>query len=293
MEQVARTQEVNKMRMPVRSIVLAPKDHLLVNMDLAQAESWIVAYLANEPTMKHVLAHGDIHRETAQRAFANLSDEDWEAFPSSEKKTRRYGGKQYNHATAYRMGPEQAARVINKKSDQPPYWTVTIAESKVLHKAWHDYYHIRGWWSELEFQLNKNRTLVTPYGRMMYFFDHWGDELFKKATAFIPQSTVADHLNGVVQDELGVIGGLLEVDRQFVVPGHIQIVNQSHDSILFEVHRDTCVEICSQIHNFLLRPIVINGEEFRIPVDCEIGERWGELEEQKRAMGSYDIEYSV
>lgn len=273
--------------------MIAEKDHLLVNFDLAQAETWIVAYLANETTMKHVLATGDIHRETAQKALFKYTDEAWETCDKTQIKTMRYTGKRYNHASAYRMGPQRAAEVINKDSDKPPYVTVTIGESKEHYTNWHDYYHIKGWWDEIEFQLNQNRTLRTPYGYVRYFFAPWGNELFKEATAFVPQSTVAEHLNGAVQDELGIEGGLISIYEKFVEAGTFSIINQSHDSIMCMMHKDDVLDLCPQVHQLLLRPLVINGEQFTIPVDCEIGERWGELIEQKREVGSYDINFSL
>lgn len=280
-------------RLAVRSIIVAPPGKLLVNFDLAQAESWIVAYLANEPTMKHVLATGDLHRETGQKALKSWTDEQWEALTKDDAKVARYTGKRYNHASAYRMGPQRAAEVINKDSDKPPFVTVTIAESKTFYEAWHNYYHIKGWWDEIEFQLNKNRTLTTPYGYVRYFFAQWGNELFKEATAFVPQSTVAEHLNGAIAPEVGIPGGLIEVDRLFVETGAITIINQSHDSFMFEVAPEICIEVCEQVHKLLLRPLVINGEEFTIPVDAEIGSRWGELVEQKREVGKYNITWKL
>lgn len=278
-------------KIPIRSLVRAPKDHLLVNFDFAQAESWVVAYLANEPTMKHILKTGDIHRETAQKAFANFTDEEWETLPKDELKSRRYTGKRYNHASAYRMGPYRAAEVINKDSDKPPYVTVTLSESKRYYNLWHSYYNLKPWWDEIEYQLNKNRTMVTPYGRILTLFDHWGNELFKKATAFVPQSTVADHMNGVVQDCLGIEGGLIKIHEKFVEPGYIRIINQSHDSILSLIPTISVLDICEQMYYFLLRPLIIKDEEFTIPVDCEIGERWGLLKEQKRE--GMKIDFSI
>lgn len=280
-------------KLPIRGMIVAPPDHYLVNFDLAQAESWIVAYLADEPRMKHALNFGDFHRETAQNAFAEISDEVWEDFDKTEQKARRYTGKRYNHASAYRMGPNRAAEVINKDSDKPPYITVTVAESKVFYQQWHDYYHIQGWWSDIERQLNSTRTLKTPYGRIRYFFDQWGNELFKKATAFVPQSTVADHMNGMIQSINPVHGGVLEVKRQLHDKGALRIINQAHDSILCIVEKRIAKEVCEQAHQLLLRPLVVNGEEFTIPVDCEIGERWGRLEEQKREVGQHAISFSI
>jgi DNA polymerase I-like protein with 3'-5' exonuclease and polymerase domains len=264
-----------------------------VNFDLAQAESWIVAYLANEQTIKHVLQNGDFHRETGQKALNKYTDEAWDTLESSIKKVLRYTGKRYNHASAYRMGPFRAAEVINKDSDKPPYVTVSIAESKMYYAAWHSYYNIKPWWQQIEYELDRGRTLVTPYGRSRYFFNTWGDELFKEATAFVPQSTVADHMNGCVQDELGIEGGVMGVWRKYVLTEEIKIINQSHDSILCEIHKDKVLDLCPLIQKELLRPLIVNGEELTIPVDCEIGERWGELKEQKRKVGETTIKFEV
>jgi len=61
------------MKLKLRSMVRAKPGQLLANFDLSQAESWVVAYLANEERMKDALANGDIHTETAGNAlfFAN------------------------------------------------------------------------------------------------------------------------------------------------------------------------------------------------------------------------------
>jgi len=272
-------------------MITAPKDYYLVNFDLAQAETWVVAYLANEPTMKHVLATGDIHRETAQKAFLRFSDEEWNNYDN--KKLIRYVGKRYNHATAYRMGPQRAAQVINKDSDKPPYLTVTVAESKVYYSNWHDYYNIKSWWDNIDYQLMTKRTLRTPYGRIFSFLNRTSEKQSREATAAVPQSTVADHLNGNIQDELGIPGGLIEIDKQLVIPGHVRVAQQGHDSLLLEIPRTSARELCERIHTLLLRPLMIEGEEFTIPVDCEIGERWGELEEQPRNLGSTLINFKV
>lgn len=277
----------------VRSMVCAPKGKVFVAVDLSQAESWIVAYLANERNMKKALQFGDIHTESAGNAlfFAHIAcPHNWIANDSKDKwtcehcgnivdKVGRYVGKRYNHASAYRMGAERAAEVINKDSDKPPYFTVTVAESKKFSTAWHNYFKLHHWWSEIERQLGVNRTLVTPYGRSRTFFAQWGPELFKEATAFVPQSTVGDHFNGAVCPELGIEGGLIEIYKQLVKPyeDH-KIINQSHDSCMLEVPEAIGPEIGIRMQHLLRRPLVINNEEFVIPTDGEIGQRWGELE---------------
>lgn len=274
-------------------MVVAPKDHLLVQFDFSQAESWIVAYLANEPNMKRALMFGDIHTETAGSAiFYNDVGcaHEWDKPTRTCRicgrivsKEQRYTGKRTNHASGYRMKAPKLATVVNKDSDKPPYVTLTLKDAKKCNDGWHSYYNVKGWWAEIEEKLGRDRTIITCYGRKRVFYSIWGEELFREATAHEPQSTVADHANGKLHPELGIPGGFLEVHRRFVVPGMIQIINQSHDSILSIVHKKDLDGIAPEIHKLLARPIALRGEVFTIPVDCEIGERWGEFESYKIA----------
>lgn len=281
------------MKMYIRSMICAEPGNILISCDLSQAESWIVAYLAGEVNMKHALQFGDIHTETAGNAlfFANtgchhgwtvrVKGEEWICLACEHVVTKlmRYVGKRYNHASAYRMGAERAAQVINKDSDKPPYFTVTIKQSRTFSSSWHSYYNLGPWWSEIEGELAINRALRTPYGRKRTFFAAWGNELFKEATAYVPQSTVADHFNGAVHPELGVVGGLTEIRDQLVAPyPQHRIINQSHDSAILEVPKSSGLEIADRVKKLLLRPLVIKDETFTIPVDAEWGERWGEME---------------
>src|SRR5207245_1608829 len=121
------------MKISMRSMMIAPKEKVLLEFDLSQAESWVVAYLANEPNMKHSLLHGDIHSDTACVVF-DITKETFDAVKLADKPkydTMRYVGKQQNHAKAYREGYRRAAEIINRQSDRPPYVTVTLAETKL------------------------------------------------------------------------------------------------------------------------------------------------------------------
>lgn len=285
-----------KKKVAIRSIIVAPTGKVLIQCDLSQAETWIVAFLANEPNMKWSLMYSDIHSDTASVLHhfdkpcpSENNKHKWKKVEDDARfcqvescgviitKESRYTGKRVNHGTSYRMGYQREAEVINKDSDKPPYVIVTVAETKLYQERWHSYYHIKGWWSRIEEQLNRNRTLITAYARQRTFYAAWGNELFKEATAFEPQSTVADHCNGVIHRDLGIPGGLREVYRQLVLPyNENKIVNQSHDSFILEVPYTIHTDIAERAKKLLTRPLVINDEEFTIPVDCEVGERWNE-----------------
>lgn len=259
------------MKYKLRSMIAAPKGKTFVACDLSQAETWVVAWLSEDPNMKHFLLTSDIHTETACEIFSKPFDK--------VIVEERYIGKQNNHANSYGMGPERQSQVINKRSDQPPYVTVSVAQCKTYQAKWHDLYpNVRSCYhAGIQEQLSKNMTLVTPYGRRRVFFQQWGKELWKAAYAHIPQSTVSDHFHGCVQPELGIKGGLLSVYND-ICTDEIKLVNDSHDSCMLEVPKDCALEIGLRVKQTLKRPVVINGEEVTIPVDLEIGERWGEME---------------
>lgn len=279
-------------------MVVSPEDHYLFALDLSQAETWIVGHLADEPRMIKALKFGDIHTETAGALFFDDKfcahtwikqgkDKRWlcELCNSEITDTSRYVGKQNNHSNSYGIEPPRMSQTINKQSDKPPYVTVTVNQCKVYQDKWHGFYpNVRAkFWAEVQEQLYRNRTLKTFYGRERTFYGQWGKELFKEGYAYIPQSTVADHFNGAVSPVIGVEGGLRKVYREFVKTGACRITNQSHDSLLAEVHKNIINEIAPAIIDCFLRPIVINDMEFTIPVDAEYGERWGELEPWKKA----------
>jgi DNA polymerase I-like protein with 3'-5' exonuclease and polymerase domains len=284
-------------KISLRSMYIAPPGKVLVAADLSQAESWIVAYLSDEQSMKWSLNYSDIHTDSAAALFYpdNPCRHAWQKIEDDTRlctscdikiiKPARYIGKRYNHASAYRMKYMRAAQVINKDSDKPPYVTVTLTESKLFSDRWHQRYNIKNWWADIENRLNsQGRTLTTVYGFRRTFYAAWGDELFKEATAFEPQSTVADHFNGAIQPEVGVKGGAIEIYRQLVVPyADHRIINQSHDSCIMEVPSSVGVEIGQRMMFLIKRPLIIRGEEFTIPTDGEIGERWGEMEPLKEA----------
>lgn len=260
-------------KISIRSQFIASENHVLIQWDLAKAESWIVAWLADDYNMKQSLLHGDLHTDTAANALFHVPKE-------QVTKVMRYTGKRWNHASAYRMGYKKAMQVVNGESDKPPFLVVSLAESKKYSNAWHGYYpNIKGrWWKEIEDKARANRILVNTYGVPHTFFERWGEELFKQMTAWEPQSTVAVHMNGMIHPELGIPGGVTEVYNQFVKTKVFKIVNQSHDSIIADVPRALVDDVLIPVTNLLRRPLVVNGEDFTIPVDAELGERWGELE---------------
>ncbi len=269
-------------KIPIRSMLIALKGKVLLGFDFSQAESWVVAYLAESRTMKEALLRAgtkfDIHYTTS-RGMYNYPD------TIEPNKDERYMGKKFNHSCSYGTSPQMISHVINAEAIYPPYLSITLAQAKILHERWLALYpEIPRWWMEIQRKLDNDRTLVTPYRRKRTFYARWNNELFKEAYAYIPQSTVGDHCLGAVQPELGIEGGVTGIHKNIVSRHNdIAIVNTSHDSVIIECPSSNAKDIGEQVYKLLKRPLIVNGEQFTIPVDAEIGERWGELEKMEMA----------
>lgn len=268
--------------------------NVFLAFDLSQAETWCVAALANEHSMFHALKNGDIHAQTGVYFFHDKFAHCEHVWSGKDDKTcnlcnvcvlkdERYVGKRYNHASSYRMGAHRAAEVINKDAIDTGV-SVSLAQSKTYSLKWHSFYHLTQWWNDIEYRLGQNnRTLRTVYGFERTFYGFWGDELFKEATAFEPQSTVADHTFGAVHPEIGISGGLIGVRKKLRHISEILLVHTAHDSLVLELPKAIQDDIIPIVYKEMHRPLIINDHEFTIPVDGEVGERWGEMEALKLA----------
>jgi len=266
------------MKYAIRSMfVPSRKGNVFIQCDLSQAESWVVAYLANEVNMKQSLMHSDIHTDTACYLFAKAKEH--------VTKDERYLCKRLNHASSYRMSAERFTQVVNKDAPITGV-SISLREARKYSKGWHDLYHLRGWWAEIDRELSSGRKLVNLYGRPRTFHGFFGDELKKSATAAIPQGTVADHANGYRQlfsnadgtTSFGPSGGIMGIKRIKDQYG-ITFRHTAHDSIMVECALDKVSAAAKMMMAQMRRPIqMIDGTEFIIPVDCEVGDRWGEME---------------
>lgn len=268
------------------------RGNVFLAFDLSQAETWCVAALAREQSMFQALREGDIHAQTGVYFFHERNAYCPHTWTGKDDKTcnlcgvvvlkdERYVGKRYNHASSYRMGANRAAEVINKDAIDTGV-SVSLAQSKGFSLKWHSFYHLKGWWDDIEYRLGQNqRTLTTVYGFKRRFFGFWGEELFKEATAFEPQSTVADHAFGAVHPELGIEGGIIGVRKKLRGISEVLLVHTAHDSLMLELPASIVDDIAPIVLGQMQRPLIINEQEFIIPCDGEVGERWGEMEALK------------
>ena len=235
----------------LKRALIVDKGYVFYEIDLAQAENRVVAYIAPEYNMISAFESGiDIHIQTAALILSK---------PTSEisKEERNKIGKPSNHGLNY--GESYSAfALINGIMEK---------EAKIIVERYHDVYPgIRMWHRNVINSLSKNKTLSTPFGRSRLFLGRWGDELFKEAYSFIPQSVVAQVINE---------RGLLYIYNNQDLFAPIELLNNVHDSIVFQIP----VNIGWNRHIYMLDKIVSNLQapiphatgSFSIPTNIEMG----------------------
>ena len=257
----------------MKRMMIADEGHILVNVDLSQAENRIVAYVALVPRMMKAFENGkDIHSLTASLLFnkpANeISDEKGSTDIGGGKYSERDLGKRSNHGFNYGLGPDKFA-VMNE---------LAIAEGRAIYAKYHAIYpEVRQWHASIQEQLNRSRVLVNSYGRRRLFVERWGEALFGGAYNFIPQSNVADKIN-----REGLCYIYYNQDKFY----YVILLNQVHDSIIFEFPLSAgpraLAEVLQLICKSLETPVSWKGRTFVIPADIGIGFNLGKRNEENK-----------
>ena len=234
----------------------------LYNIDLSQAENRIMAYISPEPNMIAAFEAGvDIHRQTAglilNKKPEDVSDDEGSSSIGGGLFSERFWGKKSNHSLNYDLGYRAFALVCE----------ISENEAKYIVERYHSVYPgVRQYHAWIRAQLNKDRTVTNCLGRKRLFTNRWGDELFKEAYAFIPQSTVADIINK---------RGLAFVMDNPMFRG-VEILNNVHDSLVIQIsYKNVPLErhadAIRHIVDSLQAPVSFKGQTFSIPADVVVG----------------------
>jgi DNA polymerase I-like protein with 3'-5' exonuclease and polymerase domains len=144
----------------------------------------------------------------------------------------------------------------------------SLAEAIEFQRKWFDIHPaIVGWHMKVRNTLQRNRTMVTKWGRKVTYHGRCDDNMWRDALAFVPQSTVADTINR----------GLINVYEN--MKGRVRVKSQIHDSLLLQVKDCEYKEdIIKEIERNMLIPIPYT-EPLIIPVEAKMSYKsWGDCE---------------
>ncbi len=255
----------------MKKYLYADEGYLLYNIDLSQAENRIVAHIAPDARMIEAFNSGiDVHKYTASFIFGipidKVSDE--EGSSGFGKNSQRQIGKVANHALNYGLGPDKFSFLAG----------VSLKDAKFIRARYYQTYPgVAGYQEWVKNEICRSRTLTNCLGRKRLFLDRLSDDLFREGYDFIPQSTVADKINR---------DGLLWLQGQ-PYANDVEILNQVHDSIVFQIplrcRLQHHINILNSIKASLESPLTFRALTFSIPADIQVGLNLGKHSEKNTA----------
>ena len=247
-----------------RKMYRAPKGWKIVQADYSQAEAVVVAHLTGDHKLikmfndsfglsKTEKSRYDIHKMT----YALMAD----IAISDVNKDQRDAGKTVRHAVSYSAGPQVLANRLG----------VQLSAARKLIELYHRVNPtLRMWYTSIQQELKRTKMLVNLFGRKHRFLDRWGDELFRSAYSYIPQSTVGDLLNTALVSIYANMKSL---------PFDLILLLQLHDAVYVMVKEECVMDTIKFLRKNMLIPLRYNNEEFMIDMDFKVGDSWGEGED--------------
>ncbi len=259
----------------IRKAFICNDDEVFLECDLSQAEARIVALLARDEETLHLFDTTDIHTVTSSWIFG-CKPERTEGNVTEDK---RFIGKTCRHAGNYGEGKRRLMLDVNANARRFGI-PISISEkrAKQILKIFHAktpkiqrIFHVE---TQAALQHN-NRILVNAFGRRRQFFEKWGDPLFREAYAFIPSSSVKDHLSQAGLRIKNRLSGL-----RFIV--------ESHDSFLVRIKEIEIKEVAQVFKEEFEKPIdfsqcTLKRGSIVIPSEIKIGKNYKELHGYKLA----------
>lgn len=290
-----------------KKYMIPREGNLMFEWDKRQAEWVVVAYLSGDEKMIEVIENGqDAHLITGcficdvpedfallERQYVGKGHdpvhiavqraklfEDYPEFNSLLQNPdvflpRTYYvrdiGKHSNHGynydmSAYRFSEEYETDILTGARTRQGYLTL--------------YPGVPDMWNMLQDRLDdpaNQRTLVNCHGRPRQFLGEWGNDLFKEAYNYHPQSTVADTLNHGMRR-------IYDDRRDFM--RDLWLLFQVHDSLGAEYPTSdplAMAKMIHQVHDHMDEEMSYGGRPFRIATDMSVGFSWGSMIEVKPA----------
>lgn len=240
----------------LRQVIIADEDKILVQSDQAGAEALVVAYLCRpgryremfEAGIKsHVYVAMHLFREVWEqklgmnlRPFLDAKMQDikkldrWKDLETIIKQSDSwpapvrfyYFAKQTCHSANYDIkGPTFQLNTLRKSKGQV---VLSRKQADYFLNMYHDLFpEIHQWHKYVQVKLSLDRTLNNLFGDRMIFFGEWDESLFKKAYAWVPQSTVG-MLTNIAISEIQE-----KIDSQAIPRDYLMdLLLNGHDSIV-------------------------------------------------------------
>jgi len=243
----------------VRRVMVPDPGYVLIEADLSQAEARVTSgYAGDEKTLELFSSGQDIHKITAARIFGCTVEE--------VTSQQRHLGKMARHALNYGMGWKKFLANVNKDADLTGVAVNARLAKKIVDQYHRDNPKLLQWWKKVEEQVRTKGYLTNPYGRKRIFIDRSNANAM---IAYLPQSTIADHLNAILVEVFEELDG-----------EDFQTLLQIHDAILGQSPVRVHLQSAKKLRELMTKSVRINRLDVEVPADVSISrDSWGEMRE--------------
>ena len=241
----------------VRTVMVPDPGYILLEADLSQAEARATsAFAGDERTLELFASGADIHKITAASIFG--------CTVAQVTPAQRQLGKMARHALNYGMGWKRFLEAVNSDADLTGL-TINARDAKGIVEGYHRANPaLTQWWRHVEDEVYRKGYLVNPFGRKLIFIDRADTN---SAIAFLPQSTIADHVNA----RFKIIFDTLD-------PEPLQVLLQIHDAVLGQARAAQWLSAAKLLKAAMEAPIRIDQMDLLIPSEVSASSSsWGEM----------------
>ena len=256
----------------IRRLFVPDSGKVFLAADLEQAEAREVAWDAGDLELIEAFESRevDVHWEVTKKIFKLPKSMVYEADSAlnspliGERKMKFFRdiGKTGKHAFNYGMGPRMLQTILSRQEVNLEYKICR----QILEDIKKTSPFVETWHRKVRAQIETNRTLFNVFGDKREFRGRLGDDVWRAAYAWTPQSTVGRILEFAIQqihEELDYFEPLLNV--------HDEVVGQLEEKDIPRAKRD--------LTRIMEIPHEVNGRTLKIPVAFKWGMNWGEMEE--------------
>lgn len=260
-----------------RKMFVADPGYEMAYCDLKQAESLVVAYLADDEAYIEAHRSGDLHTYVcrllfpehpwtgdirADRKLAESINPEWDLALGHNI---RFQAKRNTHGYAYRITPEGTARIVH----------ISVAAAREAHERLDRAFpNIKGVYQEgVVERMKQQLPIVTALGREIQFFGRpWDEATWKQGCAAEPQSIVGD-LPYIAMHRIWK-----EHD-----PHLIQVLANCHDALLLQWKIEDREEAIAVVVEAMEIPVIMpSGKVCKIPVEVAVGANWGKYNDNPK-----------
>lgn len=232
-------------RQPIKDLFLARPGWTLMEFDLSQAELRVTAYYAKVAGMMEIFADGrDLHSATAE-----------------DLGIPRDTAKRINLSAIYGIGERKFAEKYKMSREEANRW-LTLYHS--------GYPEIRRFYKGMMRQAEKDHYITLPTGRIKRYLVPQTNIYDSRGFNFGEQKAASNYIQGTVAEIMRI--AMTRIERE-LSEDEARMLLTVHDSILFEVRKDTDIQ---RVASIIMQCMTSFGD-MPLAAEAKIGDRWGKL----------------